>query len=89
VPYSPIADGSTLTAAHMLSNIYNQVIAQVTSGTRPSSPAEGQAIYETDTDRVYIYSGSAWVQFGAIPLLEDRPAGHGERLPDRHRGRDC
>lgn len=31
-----------------------------TSTTRPSSPYEGQVIYETDTDKVRAYNGSAW-----------------------------
>ena len=31
-----------------------------TSTTRPASPYEGQEIYETDTDRKYVYDGSAW-----------------------------
>lgn len=31
-----------------------------TSTTRPSVPYEGQLIYETDTDRVASYNGSAW-----------------------------
>lgn len=31
-----------------------------TSSTRPSSPFEGQLIYETDTDKVRCYNGSAW-----------------------------
>ncbi len=33
----------------------------VTSTTRPTNPFQGQAIYETDTNRMYIWSGSAWV----------------------------
>lgn len=32
-----------------------------TSSTRPSVPYEGQLIYETDTDRVASWNGSAWV----------------------------
>ena len=31
-----------------------------TSSTRPSAPYEGQMIYETDTDRVLVWNGSAW-----------------------------
>jgi hypothetical protein len=31
-----------------------------TSSTRPASPYEGQMIYETDTDKVLVYNGSAW-----------------------------
>lgn len=33
-----------------------------TSSTRPTSPFEGQKIYETDTDRELTYDSSAWVQ---------------------------
>jgi hypothetical protein len=34
-----------------------------TSTTRPTSPLyEGLTIYETDTDKVYTYNGSAWVE---------------------------
>lgn len=33
-----------------------------TSTTRPSSPDAGTMIYETDTQRVLIYSGTAWQQ---------------------------
>ena len=31
-----------------------------TSSTRPTSPFEGQMIYETDTDMVAIWNGSSW-----------------------------
>ena len=31
-----------------------------TSSTRPASPFEGQLVYETDTDMVVIWNGSAW-----------------------------
>jgi len=34
-----------------------------TSTNRPTVPYEGQLIYETDTDRVAAYNGSAWVGF--------------------------
>ena len=32
-----------------------------TSSTRPASPFEGQMVYETDTDTLLVYNGSAWV----------------------------
>jgi hypothetical protein len=32
-----------------------------TSTTRPTAPYEGQMIYETDTNRVLVYEGAAWV----------------------------
>jgi len=31
-----------------------------TSSTRPAAPYEGQMIYETDTDKVLVWNGSAW-----------------------------
>ena len=31
-----------------------------TSSNRPASPFEGQMIYETDTDKVLVYNGTAW-----------------------------
>lgn len=40
----------------------------VTSGTRPASAYEGQQVYETDTDRVVTWDGTAWqtsAQLGA------------------------
>lgn len=33
-----------------------------TSSTRPATPYEGQQIYETDTDKVLVYNGTAWKQ---------------------------
>ena len=36
-----------------------------TSSTRPASPFEGQMIYETDTDVLAIWNGSAWRIIGA------------------------
>lgn len=32
----------------------------LTSGTRPSVPYEGELIYETDTDDVFLYNGASW-----------------------------
>lgn len=31
-----------------------------TSSTRPSSPSEGDAIWETDTNRIYVWPGGSW-----------------------------
>ena len=42
-----------------------------TSTTRPASPFEGQVIYETDTNQVLVYSGTAWVMLGDL----DTPGG--------------
>lgn len=71
MPYTTPATstaGSTLTAAWL--NTYvrdNTAVAQVcTSSTRPTGNAlyEGVRIYETDTDRILYYNGSAWVIIG-------------------------
>jgi len=37
-----------------------------TSTTRPTAPYEGQMIYETDTDKVLVWNGSAWL-YSATP----------------------
>jgi hypothetical protein len=38
-----------------------------TSSTRPASPFEGQVIYETDTDRVLVWNGTAWYPNWNLP----------------------
>ena len=38
-----------------------------TSTTRPSNPFEGQMIYETDTDKVLVWNGSAWYANWNLP----------------------
>jgi hypothetical protein len=40
-----------------------------TSTTRPASPFEGQAIFETDTDRYLIWNGAAWSALGGTSTL--------------------
>lgn len=42
-----------------------------TSSTRPTSPFEGQMIYETDTNRVLIWDNAAWVMIADT----DQPPG--------------
>ena len=37
-----------------------------TSGTRPSSVAEGTMIYETDTNKVLVYNGSSWIEISDL-----------------------
>ena len=46
-----------------ISNLGNGLRTGVcTSTNRPTTPYEGQVIYETDTDLSYIYNGSSWQQ---------------------------
>lgn len=60
--------GSVLTAADVNDYLMEQVVITCTSGTRPGSPNEGMTIYETDTDYIQVYSGSAWrVVAGEVP----------------------
>ncbi|MFE6305043.1 hypothetical protein [Nocardiopsis sp. NPDC057823] len=52
--------GEVLKAADVNAYLAKQVIAVVTSGTRPPDPVEGQMIYETDTKSLVLYTGSVW-----------------------------
>ena len=47
----------------------------VTSSTRPAVPYEGQLIYETDTDRIAAYNGSAWVTQNGLQLIKTQTIG--------------
>jgi len=47
-------------------NLKNAVIHP--SATDPLSPVEGQIYYNTTTNMVYVYSGSAWDEVGVAPL---------------------
>lgn len=41
------------------------------AATRPASPYEGQMVYQKDTDRVYVWSGAAWVYlYGNTPYCK-------------------
>ena len=53
--------GSVLTATEVNDYLMKQAVIVCTSATRPSSPVEGMTIYETDTDQMQVYNGSAWV----------------------------
>jgi hypothetical protein len=56
------ATGSRPTAAQLNAGIRDQVCEICTSGSRPSSPADGQQIYETDTNRhlTYHLASTTW-----------------------------
>ena len=45
-----------------------------TSSTRPATPYEGQMIYETDTDKVLVYNGTAWIfpNSAAVAIFQDQ-----------------
>src|SRR5512143_2920931 len=52
-----------LTSNDVDNYLMKQANIQCTSATRPTG-VEGMCIYETDTDRHWVYSGSAWVFMG-------------------------
>jgi hypothetical protein len=64
--FKTFSAGVSLAAADVNDYLMEQVVIACTSGSRPGSPNEGMTIYETDTDKVYTYSGSAWVESYSI-----------------------
>jgi hypothetical protein len=34
----------------------------ITSSTRPASPAAGKVYFETDTNKIIVWDGSAWIE---------------------------
>lgn len=64
MPYKTFTAGEILTASDVMTYLMNQVVVICTSGTRPSAPTEGRVIYETDTDKLMVYTGSSWSEVG-------------------------
>jgi hypothetical protein len=60
VPLIDWVTGATISESN-LDAVARQVVITCTSTTRPASPDEGMTIFETDTDRVLLWNGSAWV----------------------------
>ena len=61
--FKTFADAATLPAADLNTYLMKQAVIVCTSGTRPSSPVEGMTVYETDTDKLLIYTTATttWV----------------------------
>ena len=57
------ADGS-ITQAKLSQNI--SAITICTSSTKPASPFTGQAIFETDTNKMRLYNGSSWIGVSTV-----------------------
>ena len=55
--------GAVLTASDVNTYLAKQAVIVCTSGTRPTSPPEGMTIYETDTDKLLVYTTATtgWV----------------------------
>lgn len=51
---------TTLTAADVNDYLMEQVVIVCTSATRPTAQ-EGMVVYETDTDKLSVYNGAAWL----------------------------
>jgi hypothetical protein len=67
VAFKTFVDSVALPASDLNTYLMKQANIGCTSGTRPTG-VEGMSIYETDTDKVYRYTGAAWVlecNFGA------------------------
>lgn len=68
MPFKTFNTGDVLTASDVNTYLAKQAVITCTSGSRPSTPVEGMTIYETDTDRINTWDGSAWrvvVRIGA------------------------
>jgi hypothetical protein len=66
--YSLLVTGDVPGASTYFNPLLQQSIVPCTSGTRPSSPPDGMAIWETDTERYMSWNASAaaWVYLGQM-----------------------
>lgn len=88
MPYTTLVPGTTVTASWANASVRDQVVTPFAStAARTSaitSAIEGMVTYQTDTDRLEIYDGSAW-QTGAalgawttwVPTLTNLTLGNG------------
>lgn len=60
---------ATLSSSDVNTYLMNQVVITCTSSTRPGTPTAGMVIYETDTERVLKYNGTAWEN--AVKIVQD------------------
>jgi hypothetical protein len=70
--YTLLVTGDVPGASTYFNPLVQQSIIPVTSGTRPTPSHNGMTIYETDTDVVSTWNGSAWVRM-AIDLTTYAP----------------
>lgn len=62
------ADGTVPSAANWNTNVRDQLVIICTSTTRPSAPATGRRIYETDTGLEYVYGATGWTLYNTAAL---------------------
>lgn len=70
MPFKIFGSGDVLTAVEMNDYVMEQVITTTTSGNKPVAPVEGQHIYETDTDSLVVWDGSAWRRVARVAAWE-------------------
>jgi hypothetical protein len=58
--YTQLVTGDVPGASTYFNPLLGQTIVPCTSGTRPSSPATGMHIFETDTGKTQRWDGAAW-----------------------------
>lgn len=73
MPFKNFGVGEVLSSADVDLYLMSQVIIRCTSSTRPSSPAAGWHIYETDTNAFLVYNGSVWVPAGGLTRSVMKP----------------
>jgi hypothetical protein len=69
------AAGDTVNVSTDLGGVYDTIDAalgstQCTAATRPGSPVNGQTIYETDTNRFYVYESPTWMLVGSMVAVK-------------------
>lgn len=67
MPQKTWVSGETILATD-LNALSQQAVITCTSATRPASPVNGMTIYQTDTNTMFTYNGTAWVA-SAIPAF--------------------
>lgn len=82
--YKTFTAGAVLTASDVNTYLAKQAVVVCTSTTRPSSPPEGMTIYETDTDRMLVYTSATtgWVPpwnkpWGVVPATSGGTSSYG------------
>lgn len=82
--YKTFTAGAVLTASDVNTYLARQAVVVCTSTTRPSSPPEGMTIYETDTDRMLVYTSATtgWVPpwnkpWGVVTATSGGTSGYG------------
>ena len=60
---------TTATTSGVLQALGGFKFPSFTTATRPSSPSEGQTIYNTDISALEVYDGSAWKKFHLVVHL--------------------